>query len=271
MILVPANILKPLPIATDIEDALDVADLNEETRAKVNEIYAEARKRHVSPKSYLRSAAIRNASISKGIISGYKKAPPTPYDYDSDPNNAASLDPIAREVVGEPARELTGLSQMERVEACVRETIGHLREGIEQNRLSDVLYDDSKEPRKEAVAQRLIYAIAKIFANIYDVDLSREANAGPGAVDFRFTVGYKARLIVEVKLSTNPRIKEGYYEQLPAYAKAENIERMILLVLRVSADDSSTNRLINSLKGKSLPIQVEMIDAIPKPSASKRR
>ena len=133
-----------------------------------------------------------------------------------------------------------------------------------------MLYDDAGVPRKEVVSQRLIYAVAEIFAKIYDVDLSREGNAGPGAVDFRFTVGYKARLLIEVKLSTHPRIKEGYYEQLPAYAKAETVKRLILLVARVSTDDSHIDRLINSIKKRSLPIQVEVIDAVPKPSASKR-
>ncbi len=249
----------------------DVADLNEEAPAEVNRIYADAQKRRVSPKPYLRSAAIRNASITRGIISGYKKAPPVPYDYDRDPNNVAKLDPIAREIVGDPSPNVAGLSQMERVEACVDETIRQLRKGIEQNRLSDVLYDDDLVPRNEVVSQRLIYAVADIFAKIYDVDLSREGNAGPGSVDFRFTVGYKARLLVEVKLSTHTRIKEGYYEQLPAYAKAEDVKRLILLVVRVSSDDSNIDRLINSIKKKSLPIQIEVIDAVPKPPASKRR
>lgn len=159
---------------------------------------------------------------------------------------------------------------MERVEACVDDTVRHLRKGIEQNRLSDVLYDDAGLPRKEVVSQRLIYAVAELFAKIYDVDMSREGNAGPGAVDFRFSVGYKARLLVEVKLSTHPRIKEGYYEQLPAYAKAENVERLILLIVRVTADDSRIDRLIGSIRERSLPIQVEVIDAVAKPSASKR-
>lgn len=270
MILVPAALLKPLPIAADIRDALDVADLNEEARAEVNRIYAEAHKRRVSPKSYLRTAAIRNAAITKGIVSGYKKAPPMPYDYDSDPNNVAKLDPIAREIVGQASPNIAGLSQMERVEACIDDTISHLRKGIEQNRLSDLLYDDAGDPRKEVVSQRLIYAFAEIFAKLYDVDLSREGNAGPGAVDFRFTVGYKARLLIEVKLSTRTRLREGYYEQLPAYAQAESVKRLILLVIRVSTDNSHINRLLNAIKQHSLPIQLVVIDAVPKLSASKR-
>lgn len=270
IILVPQYLLKPLPIAADIEDALDVADLNEQARAEVNRIYADAQKRRVSPKPYLRSMVRGNASIAKGIVSGYRKAPATPYDYDRDPNNVATLAPIAREIVGELPAKPVGLSQMERIEECVRETVAHMQKSIEHNRLSDVLYDDTGIPRKEVVSQRLIYAIAEIFAKIYDVDLSREANAGPGSVDFRFTVGHDARLLVEVKLSTHERLKDGYYEQLPAYARAENITRLILMVIRVTADDSHLNGLMESIKKNHLPIQLVVIDAVPRPSASKR-
>lgn len=270
MILVPQSLLKPLPIAANIEDALDVADLNEQARQEVNRIYAAAHKARVSPKPYLRSMVRENASITKGIIVGYRKAQATPYDYDRDPNDVANLAPIAREIVGKPPAKPSGLSKMERVEACVGTTIAHLQKSIEHNRLSDVLYDDTGTPRKEIVSQRLIYAIAEIFAKIYDVDLSREGNAGPGAVDFRFTVGHDTRLLVEVKLSTHERLKNGYYEQLPAYAAAEGIKRLILLVIRVSTDDSHLTSLIESIKKKALPIQFVVIDAVPKPPASKR-
>jgi hypothetical protein len=134
---------------------------------------------------------------------------------------------------------------------------------------SDVLFDDNGVPRQEIVSQRLIYAVAEIFAKLYDVDLSREGNAGPGAVDFRFTVGHDARLLVEVKLSTHKRLKDGYYEQLPAYARAEGIKRLILLVMRVSTDDSHLTGLIESIRKKALPVQLVVIDAVPRPSASK--
>jgi len=269
-ILVPQSLLKPLPIAASIEDALDAADLNDQARAAVNRIYAAAHESKKSAKPFLRNLVRGDASIAKGIVSGYKKAKPVPYDYDNDPNQVATLGPIAREIVGQPSERPAGLNAMERVEACVSQTVLHLQKSVEHNRLSEVLFDDAGSPRKEIVSQRLIYAIAEIFAKIYDVDLSREGNAGPGAVDFRFTVGHGARLLIEVKLSTHKRLKDGYYEQLPTYAKAEGIDRLILLVMRVSEDDSHLASLIKAIKRERLPIQLSVIDAVPKPSASKR-
>jgi len=47
MILVPRALLKPLPIAANIEDALDVADLNQQARQEVNRIYSQAYKARV--------------------------------------------------------------------------------------------------------------------------------------------------------------------------------------------------------------------------------
>lgn len=272
MILIPEYLLKPLPIAANIEDALDAADLNDQSREQVNAIYAQAHKEGVSPKHYLRNILLANKSIPNSIVTGYRRAEPIPYDYDRDPNDVANFSPIAYEIVGTPTPMPVGLDQMQRVKNCVEETIAHLKRSVEHNRVSDLLYDDAGVPRKEIYSQRLIFAIAEIFAKLYDVDLSQQANAGPGSTDFRFTVGHKARLIVELKLSNHPRLKDGYYEQLPAYAQAEGVERLILLIMKVSeADDNQIKVLMNALAAKPLPIDITIVDAIRKPSASKRR
>ncbi len=84
-------------------------------------------------------------------------------------------------------------------------------------------------------------------------------------------MGHKARLIVETKLSTHQRLSDGYYAQLPAYGKAEDIKRLVLVVLRVSDDDKHLNALEAAIKQKALPIEMVVIDAVRKPSASKRR
>ena len=181
--------------------------------------------------SELRSFIVSRPTIYKETLEGYRRAPAIPYDCDRDPRKVADFDPIAREIVGTPTVNQTGLDNWGKVRQCVTETITHFRQSIENNRLSDVLFDDDGKPRKELIAQRILFAIAKIFGKLFDVDVVREENSGPGQVDFRFSVGEKARLLVETRLSTHERLKGGYYEQLPTYAKAEVIKALILLII----------------------------------------
>jgi hypothetical protein len=273
IILVPRSLLKPMPTAADIGEAIDNAALNEQARDAANKMFADARERGATTPtaSQLRSFILSRPAIYKEIVEGYKRAPAIPYDFDRDPRKVSDFDPIAAEIVGTPHIDKTGLDGWGKVNLCVTETISHLRHSIEENRLSDTLYDDEGKPRKELIAQRIIFCVARIFGRLCNVDVARESNSGPGPVDFRFSIGEKDRLLVETKLSTHERLKDGYYEQLPAYAKAEGIKSLILLIIRVTDDDKHLNGLMQSIAMKSLPIHVTVIDAVRKPSASKLR
>jgi hypothetical protein len=261
LVLVPRDLLKPLPIALDIVEALDNAAFNDEMRAKSNKIFADAQKQRVNPsKNEMRALIRANPASYKGIIEGYRKVAPVPYDFDRDPSRVSDFDPIAREIVGPVAPIKIGLTASERVELCLTETISHVKQSIEENRLSEVLFSDDGKPRKEVISQRVIYSIARIFGKLYNVDVSREGNAGPGAVDFRFTVGHQNRSLVEVKLSTHNRLVDGYYEQLPAYGKAEQIQRLVLLVIKVDPDGKALTKLKSAIKKSPRKIDLHILD-----------
>lgn len=273
IILVPRSLLRPLPIAADIGEAIDNADLNDHARKAADKMFADARERGAAAPTTneLRSFILGRPTIYKEIVEGYKRARAVPYDFELDPRKVSDFDPIAAEIVGTPKIDKADLDSWGRVNLCVNESISHLKQSIEENRLSDVLYDDQGFPRKELIAQRVIFAIAKIFGKLCNVDVVRESNSGPGPVDFRFSVGEKERLLVETKLSTHKRLKDGYYEQLPTYGKAEGIKTLILLIIRVSDDDKNIKTLKDAIARKALPIQVIEINAVRGPSASKRR
>lgn len=282
IILVPKRLLKPLPIAADIGEALDMAaDLNEETRRTANKMFDEARERgaQVPNKSEILAFMSARPATYGEVIEQYKRIQPIPYDFDRDLRKA-DFDPIAAEIVGTPTRAYSGSDSWGKVEACVKQTIEHLKHSIEDNRLSDVLFDENGKPRKELVSQRIVFSIAKIFAKLYNVDVTPEGNSGTGAVDFKFSVGHGAKLLIETKLSTHERLRDGYYLQLPAYAKAEGIKvrgnakemkRLVLLIVRVTDDDRHIKALAAEIKKNELLIDVVVIDAVRKPSASKLR
>ena len=272
ILLLPKKILKPLPIAADIGEALEAADLNEETRAEFNAMWEAAEKKGRTPgKRAMQQFMSSRPRIYQGLLAGYEKAKSEPYDFDKDPRRLADVEAVAREIVGKQTLLETNLSPNERVNAVLSHLLDNLKQMIQENRLSDLLFNEDGSPRKEVLSQRLIHAIANIYGRLYDVDITREPNAGNGPADFKFSLGQSARLLIEVKLSTNHRIRDAYYHQLPAYAASEGIKRLILLIIQV--DDHEID--LTSFAAAELPgghdgIQVEIIDARRKLSGSKR-
>lgn len=272
-VLLPKEILRPLPIAMDIEQALSGADLNDEVRSELNILYSAAfRQGRTVGKAELRAFIRAHPGTYRQIIHGYRKSVSEPYDFDRDPDKVSDFEAVAKEIVGERKMAIVGLSEQQRVDSSVAETIAHLRQGFEENRLSDCIFDDAGKPRRELVSQRLLYSVSAIFARLFNVNITREPNAGPGPVDFHFSVGNEHRALLELKLSTHERLVDAYLEQLPAYGDAEGIKNLVLLVIRVSEDDSNLLKLKAVVRDRPDPrIRVEIIDAMKKPSASKRR
>jgi hypothetical protein len=106
------------------------------------------------------------------------------------------------------------------------------------------------------------------------VDLSREPNAGNGPVDFKLSVGYEGRLLVEIKKSNNPSLLHGFETQLDAYQKSEATQESVYLILRVSEKENAIKdvlALADKEKAEGLKIpEVVIVDARRVESASKR-
>jgi hypothetical protein len=272
ILLLPKSLLKALPIAANIGEALENANLNDDIRKQLNAMFAAAHKNGRDPgKADLREFIFSRPALFAKIVEGYEAAKSVAYDFDLDKRNVGDADALAKEIVGIPSAYSTDLPAAERVESLLKKLLETLRKLVEENRLSELLFNDDGSPKKEVASQRLIFAIAEIFSRAYDVDLTRESNAGNGAVDFKFSVGRGARVLIEIKLSSHKRIRDAYYAQLPAYAKSEGISRLVLLILQI--DDSSKQiehlrEIISETKENN--IQLEVIDARKRPSASKR-
>lgn len=270
-ILLPREILRPLPIAQDLEEALNMANLNAEVRRELNALFSAAYKAGRRPgKADLQAFVRARPKIYQDILNGFKNAASKPYDFDRDPESVSDFRAIANEIAGNQKFETTGLSDQQRVAASVSRSIEHLRQHFEHNRLSDCIFDDDGNPRNELISQRIFYSVSAIFAERYNVSITREPNAGSGAVDFHFSVGHLHRTLLELKLSSHPRLADSYAHQLPTYAEAEQINDLVLLVIKV--DDGRNLAKLDDVirKRPDARIRVEVIDAVRKPSASKR-
>jgi hypothetical protein len=132
--------------------------------------------------------------------------------------------------------------------------------------------------REEAVAQRLFRLMVVPFCRFHNVDVTPESNAGRGPVDFKFSQGWKARAIVELKLVRNTDFWNGIIKQVPAYAKAEEVKSAFVVGIAYTDEEMQESSIAVVKKAaklaserNSITIDPVIIDARVKPSASKLR
>ncbi len=278
IILVPIDVLRDLPIARDWDGVASAASHNESLRARVNEhvghIWAAKRKRD---RRELREQALASSRAFQTLLDAIHGVPTLPYNADADPAGLHRWAPVAASFAAnyplalEPARPL----DLDGVHDLVRKIVAQFRQLVEQNGLNRELYEPGGKPRHESSAQRLFFAIAHAYCKANNVDVSPEVDAGNGQVDFKFSTGFNSRVLVEVKLSTNTKLLDGFTAQLEAYKQSEETMRAIYLVVDVGRMGQKDQRLIKlrndaAARGEP-PSDLEFVDGLLKPPASKRR
>jgi hypothetical protein len=97
---------------------------------------------------------------------------------------------------------------------------------------------------------------------------------GGGPIDFKFSVGYEARVLVEMKRSQGT-VRHGYERQLEIYKTAARTFRGIFVVVDYGDLDGKLTQIqtirAERLKAGEPASDIVVIDATPKASASKRK
>jgi hypothetical protein len=277
LILVPAELLTPLPVALDKSEIDLVAEFNAEVRNQWNKIIAAAAKDKREPsKGEIRELLLARPQNLSDLIDVYRKAAGNGYDFKTDPKGLLSWDYIGRTAASLfPLKiELNSPKTIAELRQVLNLIIGQFKKNIEENKLYEVLYGESGRARDEVFSQRLFYAIADSYCAANNVDLTREPNAGNGPVDFKLSHGYHARVLVEVKKSSNSQLLHGYETQLTAYQKSEATEEALFLIMRVTDGEAGIKDVFalreNKLKeGLKVP-DIVVVDARKRPPASKR-
>jgi hypothetical protein len=230
------DILKFLPLLNDVTLLPGAAESNADIRARANQYIGEIFKiRHKKDKEHIMREAMRSAQSFQALLDLMKILEKTPYDVANDPaglfvwrniaDNFTALHPVALAV--DPKG-----SPLEKIDAVVVSIIEKFRELIENNRLNRMFYDDQHHPRHERFAQLLFYAVAESYCRANALDISPESDAGAGPVDFKMSTGSQ-KVLVEIKLSTNSKVTQGFKKQLTAYLAAESAERGHYVLINV--------------------------------------
>jgi hypothetical protein len=278
IILVPTDILRKLPIARDWDEIAEAADKTAALRRRVNEHIAEiwATKTR-RDKAQLREQALASREAFQTLLDIIHGVPPRAYNSYADPDGLIAWARKGKEYATRfplVLRVRKPISTAADVHKVVRQIVARFRHLVENNGLNQELYKGSGKPRHESTAQRLFFAIAYCYCEANNLDISPEVDTGTGKIDFRVSGGFDARVLVEVKLSTNSKLISGYRTQLEAYKTAERTARAIYLVIDVGAMGKKHERLVterNAARARRAPLSdLEIVDGIIKPTASRR-
>jgi hypothetical protein len=275
VILVPKDILSKLPVATDWSEVADAAAKTARLRDKVNElignIWVSKTRRD---KERLRSSALKDKKAIESLLQVIHAGKNPPYNFEEDPlglfgwrqilENAALQNPLK---IDQP-----GVWDVDKVFKVVRAIVSQFQFLIEMKGMAKLLWHN-KEPHHEEISQRLFFAVAHSYCNANNLDLTPEADTGNGVVDFKFSSGKNAKVLVETKLSTNPKLTSGYEKQLQAYKDSEETTRAIYLVVDVGGMGTKDKRLIelrnDARKNGKQASDIVFVNGVVKPSASK--
>jgi hypothetical protein len=276
-VFVPKSILNDLPIAESWSDIPFAASYSQEIKSSLNRIVGDSWKElgKIS-KNKIKEILIEFPELLRDLLSQYKNRTRIGYDFNIDHLGELIWDIVGNDAINKNPLKLTTKVEDKNILDVVTIICNQFKKLIEENGLVEHIYDLNKKRRPERFPQLLLFAVADSYCNANNLDLSREPNAGSGALDFKVSRGLK-KVSCEIKYSSNPKLVEGYEKQLKAYNKAESIlpNNSIYLILKVNEKSNHKikeieNTITERLKRKQASPRLIVIDAIKQVSASKR-
>jgi hypothetical protein len=288
VIFIPADFLRPLPVATSWDEIAAAAQHNESLREDFNKIIYPAL---VEQMEKINKASKKEKAEMKkefdALLKVYKDIEVRPYDLDADERGYYAVQPF----VDEEAKRIPKIKQPSDRKSLLRSLrtlLEQYQRAIEENGGNKLLYKKDKKgdvvihrPHHEDVAQIIFYLLADQFCQVVNIALARESNAGLGPVDFWLASSYDTKVLVEVKKSTNKSLVDGFNKQVQAYEKSENAFHSFYVVIIVkdrkkNRDGDYTDQLEqlerqfeDRQKNKKLTPELIVIDGLMYPSPSK--
>ena len=273
ILLLPRDILRALPFASTWDEVEDVASINNELRIKFNRYLAmifEAKTK--TEKERQLQVLMKNKEGVNTLFEIVSKSKINPYDFISDKEKILYIHPVTKIISMNPMELFVTKKDEHELNKVVKQIIDRYKFLIENKGMNTLLWKDKENPNKEEIAQKIFHLVADSYCKNNDIDINPEMDTGIGYVDFKFSKGFSKRVIVEIKLSRNPNLINGFITQLELYKKSEETFSGYYIVIDVGNIGKKLEKLTeisNAVTGKKSDIIY--IDAIIKSSASKRK
>jgi hypothetical protein len=281
LVLVPTDVLRPILVANSWDEVDVVASHNAALRHAVNQTIGDTWKQatrisHVG-KDLLLATALQHPGLFEDLLTRYRAKDAKAYDFAADPEALIAWHALTRGLATEfplPGDLAPRGRTFDELSAVVDAIVENFKRLIEMHRLGRLLYNDDGSPRREKAAQLTFFGLADAYCSSNDFDISPESDGGSGPVDFKFSQGHDAKVVVEMKLSSNSSLLHGYQRQLPAYATAERAHRSIYLVVKNGNHDRRIDTVLTArrdavARGDRAP-DIVVVDARPQAAATRQ-
>lgn len=225
VLLIPKDFLRPLP-TINAEDFWEYCwdGYSDDLRARFGDDIS----KRVNKKTIIQFAAER-PDLREYYVHAKEIEGGEPYDLRTDPEGYYQpyIQGFGWAEKNSPKKQLaSGADLLD----AILELCALFKSYVEDNEGWRLLWNDDGSAKKEIAFQALLSGLAICFCMYKNIDLSKEPNIGRGPVDFKFSVGYMKRVLLEAKLAKNSRFWNGLTKQLPTYMRAERVDFGIFLV-----------------------------------------
>lgn len=266
----PTSLLSKLP-SWD-ENFYEAINESEETKDLVNSLFGEEYGKYLDKKKYREVVLIKDKDAVSNLIKKYKATKEEAYDFINDPSNDFKW---IDEIYGLIQKNPIVLNNQQPIYQITQEICNKFKYLVENTNAYKLLYHDGTRKKHESASQQTFQLFAKSYCDANNLDISPESNGGRGPVDFKFSQG-KEKVLVEIKLSSSPKLEHCLTTQIKVYEKSEGAEQSILLILMVGTNEETAmtkiEKLIaykNNLENKKYLPEIIEVDALIKKSASK--
>ncbi|KTD87463.1 hypothetical protein [Paenibacillus etheri] len=267
ILLLPVDILHELPIARDWEDIDRVCRENETIREEINGLVGkEWKKLSVGKKKeYIREYIFKKPDILQRVIANYEATVVAPYDVNK------NMEYLIEKVIHNIRKTDETVSNFNKSSfEAAREILLHYKQWVENQKGYSVL-QGVESKNEEKIVQRTLHGCAGYYCNINGLDISPESNTGRGPVDFKISRGMD-KTVIEIKLTSNSQVVHGFEVQIEEYAKSEQTENKIFLLVDNGKESHRVLKVKESYEKRKAegqnPADIIIIDAKPKSSAS---
>ncbi|HEU0240064.1 MAG TPA: hypothetical protein VFR11_12430 [Micromonosporaceae bacterium] len=219
--------------------------------------------------------ARRNPEVVAAYLEHVEQQPREPYDLVNDPKMRVRWWPEGGDIA---KRSPLGFvpTRPDEFPKFVESMITAFQHGIEQQDCWKLLWESTGRSVDEKKAQALFRSTMIHYCRANDIDLTGESDAGRGPVDFKFSQGWCARALVEIKLMRNSKFWDGILAQEPQYLISEEVRMGYFVAMAYDDDEMDPLRVdkvhraaaVASKHNSDIEVRPMVIDARQKNSAS---